>query len=69
MCKKSKNPCRNIVSFRVTDLERQSLEQLSLDSGMNVSTLMREIVGTLEGSFSNVLLNEGKQTKMMSAGK
>ncbi|WP_321365313.1 hydrogen-dependent growth transcriptional repressor [uncultured Desulfuromusa sp.] len=44
MEKKLKQPCRNIISFRVNEQERQALTTLASKSGMNISAMMRNIV-------------------------
>lgn len=42
------DPVKHIVSFRITEEEKELLEELSVATGMNISTLLRKSVGLLE---------------------
>lgn len=44
MPKHSKNPCSHVISFRVTEKERNSLNQLANHYDKSVSEIMREIL-------------------------
>jgi len=57
MGKKNKQPCKNVISFRINDQERQVLDKRATESGLNVSAMMREVV-----KHMTVISREGHET-------
>lgn len=44
MCRKTEDPVRHVISFRVNDEEKEVLENLSILESVSISTLMRESI-------------------------
>lgn len=55
MPKYSKNPCSQVVSFRITHNERQFLNQLATKSGKSVSETMRGILCQVDNSIGGMV--------------
>lgn len=55
------NPCRHIVSFRVNDYEKRQLNKWSRMTGMNISSLMRELFNNTQTSIVEILDKESAQ--------
>jgi len=57
-------PNKHIVSFRISDPERETLEEWSYKSGMSVSSLMRTVFSRVQDSFNDILREELEQSSV-----
>jgi len=48
MSRNSVDPVKHVISFRVTEDEKELLKELVSETGMNISTLLRKSIGLLE---------------------
>jgi len=48
MSRYSVDPVRHVISFRVTEDEKELLQELVSATGMNISTLLRKSISLLE---------------------
>lgn len=74
MGKTSENPVKHVVSFRVNDGEKELLEEIARESGMNISTLIRETLFLVEENVNDAYrrlrkqrFGEGKAKRLLNA--
>ena len=53
MRKKVKNPYQHIISFRINDQERKTLDNWAMERGMSISSTLRDIISQMTSSFEN----------------
>jgi len=57
MSRYSIDPVKHVISFRVTEVEKELLQDLVTATGMNISTLLRKAISLIEARHSWFLRN------------
>lgn len=61
MGKAVENPCHHVISFRVNEQERKILDDWASAKGMNVSTMMRDLIKNMDEVFCHHEQDRGKK--------